>query len=150
MHVPETKSDPILGTSLCRMGSIPHGTTINAQTLEPKAPFPGAPKFPTVDITPFVIGNPNGKIPFVAQTADRTDTPRLPQDLTPFIKQGTITQGILSNPNTVLSDANKDKKILQTTVFTVKTSPDTPALGGGTANVRTLRRFTLRDRRQIS
>lgn len=69
MHVPATKVDPVLGESLVRMGSIPHGTTINAQCLAPTSTVAGGPKISAVDITPFVIGSPNNKIPFAAQTA---------------------------------------------------------------------------------
>ena len=135
MHVPATTADPVLGESLTRMASIPHGTTINAQCLAPTASFPGPPQFPPADITPFVIGNPNNKIPFISQTASRTDTPRLPQDLSKFIAAGTITQEILTNPNIVLRNANNGKTITKTTVFTVSTVPATPEVGGGTANI---------------
>lgn len=135
MHVPATTNDPVLGESLTRMASIPHGTTINAQCLQPTTSFPGPPKFPPVDITPFIIGNPNNKITFISQTASRTDTPRLPQDLSKFIATGTITQAILTDPNTVLLNANVGKTITNTTVFTVSTVPTSPEVGGGTANI---------------
>ena len=135
MHVPATTVDPKLGESLTRMASIPHGTTINAQCLEPTSVFQGPPQIPAVDITPFVIGNPNTKIPFRSQTATFTDTPRLPQDLSLFIKAGTITQAMLTDPNTVLRNDNVGKTILNTTVFTVSTLPASPELGGGTANI---------------
>ena len=135
MHVPATTADPVLGESLTRMASIPHGTTINAQCLAPTSSFPGAPKIPAADMTPFVINSPNTKIPFISQTASRTDTPRLPQDLSKFIAAGTITQDILTDPNTVLRNANVGKTINQTTVFTVSTFPTSPEVGGGTANI---------------
>ena len=136
MHVPATTADPVFGESLTRMASIPHGTTINAQCLAPTAAFPGPPIIPVADITPFVIGNPSAKIPFISQVASRTDTPRLPQDLSKFIAAGTITQDILTDPNTVLRKANEGKTITQTTVFTVSTVPTGPGdVGGGTANI---------------
>lgn len=135
MHVPATTSDPVLGESLARMASIPHGTTINAQCLAPTSSIAGPPKIPAVDITPFVIGNPSHTIPFASQTASATDTPRLPQDLSKFIAAGTITQAILTDPNTVLRNANDGKTITKTTFFTVSTIPKAPELGGGTANI---------------
>lgn len=136
MNVPATTSDPVLGDSLVRMASIPHGTTINAQCLSPTTTFPGPPKIAPVDITPFVIGsNPPTLIPFAAQTATKTDTPRLPQDLSPFIATGTITQDILTDPNTVLRKAIAGQTITNTIVFTVSTNPPSPELGGGTANI---------------
>lgn len=134
MHVPATTNDPVLGESLVRMGSIPHGTTINAQCLAPSTSITGPPTIPPVDITPFVIGT-STKIPFRSQTASATDTPRLPQDLSKFIEAGTITQAILDDPNTVLRQANEGKTITKTTFFTVSTTPTAPELGGGTANI---------------
>ena len=134
MNVPATKTDPVLGESLVRMASIPHGTTINAQGLAPATSFAGPPHIPAVDITPFLIATKQ-PIKFVSQTASNTDTPRLPQDLTKFIEAGTITQAILTDPNTVLRNANVGKTITKTIVFTVSTTPTAPELGGGTANI---------------
>lgn len=134
MHVPATTSDPVLGESLVRMASIPHGTTINAQCLSPTSSIPGPPTIPPVDITPNVINTTN-KIPFPSQTASATNTPRLPQDLSKFISAGTITQAILNDPNTVLRNANQGKTITNTTFFTVSTSPLAPELGGGAVNI---------------
>ena len=135
MHVPATKSDPVLAASLVRMGSIPHGTTINAQCLAPTTSIAGPPEIPPADITPFVVGSPTSKFTFKSQTATNDDTPRIPQDLSKFIAAGTITQDILTDPNTVLRNANKGKTITKTVTFTVSTAPTTPELGGGTANI---------------
>lgn len=134
MHVPATTSDPVVGESLARMASIPHGTTINAQCLAPTSSIAGPPTIPAVDITPFAIGTSN-KFPFASQIASAKDTPRLPQDLTNFIAAGTITQAMLTDPNTVLRNANDGKIITKTTFFTVSTTPTAPELGGGTANI---------------
>ncbi|KAK5107816.1 hypothetical protein LTR62_000630 [Meristemomyces frigidus] len=136
MHVPSS-SDPAVDASLVRVGSIPHGTTINAQCLESSVQtFASAPVFPKVNITPFVLGSSPAKlIPFVSQRADNVNSPRIPQDLTKFIAAGTITQGTLDDPNTVLAAANAGKTIVQTRVFTVSTAPADPALGGGVANI---------------
>lgn len=135
MHVPATKTDPPLGASLVRMGSIPHGTTINAQCLAPSTTFRGSPQIPPVDITPFPIGNPTGKIPFPSQQVVNDGTSRIPQDLSKFVETGAITQDMLNDPNTVLRNANKGKKITETVVFTVSTIPASPELGGGVANI---------------
>ncbi|MCJ1398154.1 hypothetical protein MMC11_001351 [Xylographa trunciseda] len=147
MHVPATSSNPVLGESLVRMASIPHGTTINAQCLAPTTSFAGPPDFtqiPTVDITPFVTSSSNTiqKITFPSQTASNPDSPRLPQDLTKFIAAGTITQAILDNPNTVLGNAIQGQTITNTTVFEVTTVPAAPELGGGIANVAFLQGAT--------
>ena len=143
MHVPATTTDPVLGESLVRMGSIPHGTTINAQCLAPPVSgFKGPPKFQPVDITPFPIGNPSNKIRFAAQTVSNPNTPRIPQDLSKFSATGTITQAILDDPNTVLRNAIVGQTITQTTVFTVSTVPTAPEFGGGTANIAFLQGAT--------
>jgi hypothetical protein len=137
MHVPATTADPAVGESLVRMASIPHGTTINAQSLAPTAPVAGPPTFQVVDITPFPIGTvqATNKIPFASQTATNINSPRLPQDLTNFIAAGTITQDILNNPNLVLSNAIAGQDITSFFVFTVSTAAPSPELGGGTANI---------------
>lgn len=136
MAIPATKTIPVLAASLVRMASIPHGTTINAQCLAPTATINGPPTIPPVSITPFVIGsNPHNLIPFASQTADNNDTPRIPQDLTKFIAAGTITQAILTDPNTVLREAIAGQTITKTIVFTVSTAPLAPEFGGGTDNI---------------
>ncbi|HTZ66746.1 MAG TPA: heme-binding protein [Roseiarcus sp.] len=136
VHVPATNNVPVLGESLVRLASIPHGTTINAQTTK-IVTTAGPPTILPVSITPFVIGtSPPNLIAFAAQIAANSDTPRIPQDLTRFIAAGTITQAILDDPNTVLREAIAGQKITQTIVFTVGTPPDsTVPFGGGTDNI---------------
>jgi hypothetical protein len=136
MHIPATTTIPVLANSLVRMASIPHGTTINAQSLEPTTSIGGPPTIPAVSITPFVIGSsPPHFITFASQTAANKDTPRIPQDLTKFIEAGTITQAILTDPNTVLREAIAGQTITKTIFFTVSTSPQPPEFGGGTDNI---------------
>lgn len=130
--VPPTK-DPEEGSTLVRMASIPHGTTINAQgTFQT---FNSGPRIAPVDITPFVEGQPTHKIRFASQTATASGTPRIPQDLTPFISAGTITQAILDDPNTLLRNAIAGQHIVKTTVISISTSPALPLFGGGTDNI---------------
>jgi hypothetical protein len=60
-----------------------------------------------VNINPFPIGgarNPPAQPFFPSQTVANQDTARIPQDLTPFINAGTITQATLDNPNVVLAN----------------------------------------------
>lgn len=130
--VPPTQ-DPHEGSTLARMASIPHGTTINAQgTFQQHA---GAPNFGTQDITPFAEGSPGSLIPFASQTATAAGTPRIPQDLTAFISQGTITQSILNDPNNVLREANHGLTVLETTRIAISTAAPAPLFGGGTDNI---------------
>jgi hypothetical protein len=135
MIVPATQ-DPAEGQSLVRMGSIPHGTTIEAQGTS--FSFSGAPNILPVDITPFFTGSadtPATKIRFPSQTAASPGTPRIPQDLTAFIAAGTITQAILDDPNTVLRNHISKQKITATTAISINTNPAPPLFGGGTDNI---------------
>jgi hypothetical protein len=131
--VPPTTVPPISESTLVRMASIPHGATICAQGTFKT--FTGAPNIPPADITPFIAGSPNNKIPFPSQTAANGETPRIPQDLTPFIDNGTITQAILSDPNTVLRNANAGLHIVGGTAISIATTPAAPLFGGGTDNI---------------
>ena len=133
MIVPSTTA-PSEGTTLVRMGSIPHGTTIQAQGTSTEVN--GAPQIPAVDITPFVTGNPANKVPpFASQTATNQGTPRIPQDLTAFINNGTITQAMLTDPNTLLRDHISHQKITATTQISISTLPTGTLVGGGTDNI---------------
>jgi hypothetical protein len=130
--VPPTK-DPAEGSTLTRMASIPHGTTINAQGKFKK--FSGPPVIGKVDITPFVQGASSNRIRFASQTATNHGTPRIPQDLTSFIGAGTITQAMLDDPNTLLRHHISGLHITETTVIPISTAPSLPLFGGGTDNV---------------
>jgi len=133
MIVPGT-AVPALGPTLVRMGSIPHGTTIQAQGTSTS--INGAPTIPSVSITPFATGGPvSPGIRFPSQTAATQGTARLPQDLTPFITAGTITQAILDDPNTVLRNHIIGQKITATTVISIATMPAAPLFGGGVDNI---------------
>jgi hypothetical protein len=133
IHVPAT-TVPQLGESVTRMASIPHGTTIEAQgTFLSVA---GPPTIDPVDITPFVTGsNLLAKIKFASQTANDPNTPRIPQDLGPFITRGTITQALLDDPNSLLRSHISKQNIINTTAIIISTaSPPPPQVlpfGGG-------------------
>ena len=132
IHVPATII-PGLGKTVTRMASIPHGTTIEAQgTFQSAA---GAPKIVPVDITPFTTSG-NKKVRFASQTATNPNTPRIPQDLGPFIARGTITHTLLDDSNSLLRDHISKQNITATTTILVSTSPLTPvAFGGGIDNI---------------
>ena len=132
MAVPAT-TNPAEGTTVARMASIPHGTTIQAQGTS--STVNGKPDIAAVDITPFSIGQPNNKVPFPSQTASNKDTARIPQDLTSFVEAGTITQAMLNDPNTLLRDHIASQTITSTTVIAISTEPAAPLFGGGTDNI---------------
>lgn len=139
LAVPST-SAPNEPATLARMGSIPHGTTINLQG----ASLPvtnGPPTIPPVDPTPFFDATLQ-PFRFPSQTATDETTFRIPQDLTSHIANGSITQAILDDPNTVLRTALAGQTIVQTIVLEVASAPETPAgpagipaQGGGNANI---------------
>ncbi|HVN00675.1 MAG TPA: heme-binding protein [Caulobacteraceae bacterium] len=127
--VPPT-TDPREGQEVARMASIPHGTTICAQGTS--STISGPPTIPPVDITPFQGAT---KFPFPSQTATNHGTARIPQDLTPFIAAGTITQAMLTDPNTVLRNHIAGQHITSTTIINISTAPASPLFGGGTDNI---------------
>jgi len=132
LSVPPTAA-PVEGATLVRMASIPHGTTIEAQGRS--FDVAGGPLIEPVDITPFPIGNPGAPIRFPSQDVNDTGTFRVPQDLTGFIADGTITQVILDNPNLILKTRADAQNITATTVIIIGTDPDEPLFGGGTDNI---------------
>lgn len=130
--VPAT-THPAEGVTLARMASIPHGTTVLAQGTS--TVFAGPPKIAPVDITPFPTAQPGNKIHFPSQTAATEGTARIPQDLHPFIVAGTITQAMLTDPNSVLRDHIAGQTITSTTAISISTSPAVPLFGGGAENI---------------
>ena len=133
MAVPVT-TDPAEGATFMRMASIPHGTTVLAQGKAVTAN--GKPTFPVVPITPFGIGSsPTSGIRFPSQTAAAAGTVRIPQDLTAFIKAGTITQAMLNNPVSLLSTHLTGLNVTSNTAITVSTRPPLPLFGGGNNNM---------------
>jgi hypothetical protein len=139
MAVPATTA-PAEKASVVRMASIPHGTTIEAQGSS--AVLTGKPDIPAVDITPFVIGSPNNKIPFPSQNVTNNATTRIPQDLTSFVKAGTITQAMLNDPNSLLRNHIASQTIKSTTRLSVFTGAPPPLTGGGTDNITFLQGTT--------
>lgn len=141
MAVPSTTA-PQEPSTLVRMGSIPHGTTIQAQGTS--SVNNGPPNIPPVDITPFSRGQPANKLPFQNQDASNQGTRRIPQNLTvaPFTKL-TIPQwqARITDPNSVLRSAIAGQTIKATTTITITTAstpnppPTTPTFGGGTDNI---------------
>ena len=141
MHVPLTNV-PTLGETVVRMGSIPHGTTIEAQGIAKTVS--GPPTIDPVDITPFKTGLPDtppNQIKFPSQTATNAVTFRIPQDLSSFIAAGTITQALLDDPNSLLRAHISKQKIIETIALIINTTPPPPPppppvpFGGGTDNI---------------
>jgi hypothetical protein len=135
-------------TSVVRMASIPHGTTVNAQGfVEPRnnktvlGGAAGRPSFDILDATPFDIKTKD-KVTgvFGSMNADNQRAFRIPQNLEKFGDKGTgkITTAIIKNPNLVLQKAIEGLEITETITFEVRTGPGPPTAqlnGGGTANI---------------
>ena len=132
MAVPQT-TNPAEGPTVVRMASIPHGTTVEAQGTSSTAA--GKPNIPAVDITPFATLPPHNKIPFPSQTAATNNAARIPQNLTSFVAAGTITQAMLTDPNTLLRNHIASQNVTSTTTISISSQPAAPLFGGGTDNI---------------
>ena len=123
--VPPTTVPPVPQITYARMASIPHGATINAEGIS-LGSAAGRPVIFPSNINPFPIGGaqpPIGQHAFASQVVATQHTARIPQDLTPFISAGTITQAMLDDPNTVLRAATANQNVLHTTTIVVTTDP---------------------------
>lgn len=128
-HVPPT-TDPAEAESVVRMGSIPHGTTVNLQGFALAAP---APLIQPASITPFKIGNPAALVHFPEETLTNVTNSR-----TPLNRVATLDQAHLTNPNLFLTDAIAGQTFVGTTVVIISSDPSPPKgpdVGGGTDNI---------------
>ena len=128
MILPRT-TDPSEPGSLVRMASIPHGTTIAAQGGS--SIVNGPLTIPAIDIRPVT---PNNDV-FQSLTAAQNATPRIPQDLAPFIAAGTITQPMLNDPATFIRNHSQHQEIMSITKLMVNTQSGHPLPGGGVTNI---------------
>jgi hypothetical protein len=126
INVPST-SGPPEPASVARMGSIPHGTTINLEGVAFTAP---APLIANTTITPFTVGSPDdgktGLTHFPEETLANVTTSRTPTNAVPG-----LTQPILTNPNVLLQNAIAGQKITQTTVLIIASDPTLMPPAGG-------------------
>jgi len=123
--VPQTEN-PAEVPTVVRMASIPHGTTVLAQGVA--TDFVGSPQFPSIDITPFVIGTAE-KVPFPeSNLATPSNSRSSPADI------AGISQAMVDNPNSVLSAAIAGQTIKRTVVLDVSSDPTMPVTGGGLTN----------------
>ncbi len=127
LNIPAT-TDPALLATIARLATIPHGTSIVAQGIA-NPPTAGPPAIPLASITPFSIGNPAALLQFPEQTlADQTNFRTSGQGLTG------VTQEMVSNPNSVLTNALTGLTIASTVMLQAFSDDTTPILGGGVAN----------------
>jgi hypothetical protein len=126
INVPNTTS-PAEPASVVRMGSIPHGTTVNLEGVAFTAP---TPFIADTTITPFTVGSPDdgatGLSSFPEEILTNITTSRTPTSNVPG-----LTQAILTNPNSLLKDAIAGQNITQTTVLIIASDPTLMPPAGG-------------------
>jgi hypothetical protein len=126
--IPPT-TNPQDPSTVARLANIPHGTSLVSQGSAKAGTLPLT--FPSVDITPFVIGEPGNLIHFPetdlsTPTNFRTSLKDIPH----------ITQQIVNNPNLVLASGLTGKTVKSVTQLTISTTDlNPPASGGGTSNI---------------
>jgi hypothetical protein len=148
--VPKT-TDPNEVASVARLANIPHGTALLAQGT-PKS-IAGAPTFKTVDITPFVIGQPSNKIPFPNQTLSNPPKNQSGFRRSPTTATVGITQAMVDDPATVLRASLNGKTIQSHTrihVTTHMTSTTTPNTGSGIADIAFLNGLSRRPNARVT
>ncbi len=132
MIAPPTAHPQETESTLFRLGSIPHGTTINAQGTF--FTVSGGPKIDPIDITPFKIGDNTARIRFPSQTATDIKTARIPQDLSIV---PSITQELIDDPTALLRSQINGLNIVSTDVILIDTQSKKIS-GGGTDNINFL------------
>ena len=125
LSIPATV-DPVVQSSVARLASIPHGTTIVAQGSA--FTVNGPPIIGPVNLNPFPIGNPAGAFTFPEQDLTVATDFR-----TPAAGLVRVTQEMINNPNIVIASKAAGQTITSTAVLQVTTN-HTPILGGGVAN----------------
>ncbi len=136
-------NDPTEPTSVVRMGSIPHGTSINLQGVGFQAP---TPQISATTITPFQIGSPDdGATNLVQFPEEKNVQTVMPSRTSPADVPG-LDDAHLANPNLFLTDVLAPQTVLSTTVLIITsevestlapagTNPPAPDTGGGTDSI---------------
>ncbi len=125
INIPPT-DDPKAGATVARLATIPHGDAANLQGTA--LSVAGGPRIDPANTVPFTIGAP----PPSPGTANSFPEYNLgapnPFRTTP-VPPG-ITQAMVTDPNTVLTEDIKNQDIVQTEVLIVSTQPS-----GGVVNI---------------
>jgi hypothetical protein len=130
ISIPST-TNPQDSETVARMANIPHGTSLLAQgTALPVINH--APNFPPVSITPFTIGIPTNLQPFPSES-NLNNPPNL---RTPKADIPHVTQQMVDNPNSFLSQAPDLNQVISTATLKISTLDlNPPSSGGGTSNI---------------
>jgi hypothetical protein len=142
-NVPATK-DPNEKRTVVRMGSIPHGTTINLQGVSVDTV---APKIDRSSIVPFAIGSlDDGKTGLKKFNEAKAPISSNLPSRTPLAQVPGLTDQQFVDPNLFLTQANAGLTFLKTTLLVLTSDvkapksppnalPDAPDVGGGTDNI---------------
>jgi hypothetical protein len=134
-NVPET-DDPSEPATIVRMGSIPHGTTINMQGTAFTAP---QPVIDTSSIVPFRIGSVDDGATDLVQFPDEQTLSNASASRTDLARVAALDQAHLDDPNLFLRDALDGQTITETVVLVLSTDSTAagaiPDAGGGAANI---------------
>jgi hypothetical protein len=129
-------ANPDENPTVIRMGSIPHGTTINMQGVGFSA---AAPQFDVASITPFQIGSPDDGQTNLVHFPEEKNIAAPSPSRTPSNQVAGLTDQQLANPNLFLSQALAGQTILSTTVLSISSDTSAansvPNAGGGTDNI---------------
>ncbi|TYC64553.1 hypothetical protein FMN63_18905 [Stappia sp. BW2] len=133
-NVPATQ-DPSEPPTIVRMGSIPHGTTINMQGQAFTAP---QPRIDPSSIVPFKIGSVDDGATDLVQFPEQDLSISL-NSRTDLARVAGLDQDHLNNPNLFLTDVLKDQTITETVVLVLSTDSTAPGavpdVGGGASNI---------------
>lgn len=134
-HVPPT-TDPSVPSTVVRMASIPHGTTILAQGKFLTAQ--GGPQIAENNIIPFEPGK--NVLSFAEAEGIFTE---LNLEVASDFRQASagVSEAMVENPNSVLVKAIQGQNIKSTTVLIISTKHE-PVPGGGTSNTAFLEAAT--------
>jgi hypothetical protein len=125
--------------TVVRMGSIPHGTTINLQGTSFSFQGPQRPRFETAIITPFKIGSRDDGHTNLQPFPDEEDITKSPPTRTDLSHVQGLDQAHLTNPNLFLSDAIANQEFINTTVLEITSDTSAPnsipQSGGGADNI---------------
>lgn len=145
INIPKT-TDPAEDSTVARMGSIPHGTTINAQGKGFDSPD-GKPRFTPSSIMPFKIGSPDdgatGLVQFQEANTPLATTMPARTSIADLVG---LTDAHFKDPSKILSEVTSRQEVLNTKVFLISTdvaapnavqspNPGSPHEGGGTDNI---------------
>lgn len=143
-NVPPT-TDPAEPPTVVRMGSIPHGTSVNLQGQAIDAGA-AAPIFAASSITPFTIGSlDDGNTGLVHFPEEKNVTTAMPSRTNPADVTG-LDDAHLANPNLFLKDAIAGQTFLSNHVISITSDvkaaksppgapPVAPDTGGGSPNI---------------